>query len=249
MCYAGDMSETGPSPELSDEQKLRDYEDMVAGRLPNNDRTYLMAHAANAEVDKTEGAIDPDEAAEGAGRLYNKGLNDREYDYILAEGLTEEQRDQLAHAIHPESEITKYFDAMTGLSNRNSFEVARPRADEDSNTAFVEFDLNKLKAKNDLGGHELGDESIREAARRLIQAGLEFGLNARSIFRVGGDEFVVILPTDKAEAFQRRAHELFDDYMSAIGPTYSEADKKLMALKKARDDQASSPPPYEFPEL
>ncbi len=236
------------TPSISPEEELAGLRE---GKLPNNDRTYLMAHAANAEIDKTEGAIDPQAAAEGAGQLYDRRLTDREYDYILKEGLTEEQRGNLAHAIHPEGEAEKYFDTMTGLSNRNAFENARERADADPGIEVTEFDLNDLKGKN-APGHSAGDEYIREAARALTTAGMDFGINARSIFRVGGDEFVVLIPAGKAEAFQKRAHELFDDYMSAAGQTYQEADEKLMAMKNARGEGKSpeeDAQPYEFKEI
>lgn len=195
-----------------------------------------MAHAANAEVSNSHlgPGINPNVAAEAAGILYDQGLDDKEYDYVLHEGVSEPQRDQLAQAIHPEGEIIKYFDPATGLSNKYSFMEARARADQDADTVFVEFDLNNLKQKN-IGGHEYGDVYIYDAARALSKAGSEFGLTNRNIFRVGGDEFVAVIAADQAEAFELRTHELFKDYMSAIGQTYSEADKRLMAKKAERD--------------
>ena len=58
----------------------------------------------------------------------------------------------------------------------------------DCPTALVFLDINGLKKVNDNDGHLAGDNLIRRAANTLLSVFTE-----NDIFRVGGDEFVVIL--------------------------------------------------------
>ena len=86
-----------------------------------------------------------------------------------------------------------YVDSLTGLGNRAAYEdhvkrlnaeIAKGQAD----FAVVVFDLNGLKEINDNYGHEKGDQLIRKAASVLTQA-----LPDGKPYRIGGDEFIVIL--------------------------------------------------------
>ena len=88
-----------------------------------------------------------------------------------------------------------YFDSLTGLANRyylnewlNS-EIERARR-EDASGVVVFIDLDDLKMVNDTYGHTCGDTIIRKTGARIVD---EVGKKA-FVARVGGDEFVVILP-------------------------------------------------------
>ena len=73
------------------------------------------------------------------------------------------------------------------------------------------FDLNDLKAINDTKGHEYGDKYITESAS-IIQDVLG---NDGSVFRVGGDEFCVLLHATKlkdAEEFLTRLQAVLAPY-------------------------------------
>src|SRR5205823_10501896 len=86
-------------------------------------------------------------------------------------------------------------DPLTNLLNRRSFvqhldaEVARSRRYARP-LALVIFDLDELKTVNDTMGHAAGDEALKRVAEAL-RATIRSGDNA---FRIGGDEFSVILP-------------------------------------------------------
>ena len=86
-------------------------------------------------------------------------------------------------------------DPLTGLANHRSFherldaEVTRARA-EDGELALVVFDLDRFKDVNDAYGHQVGDDVLAEAARRLAGEA-RFG---ELVARVGGEEFAWILP-------------------------------------------------------
>ena len=93
-------------------------------------------------------------------------------------------------------------DALTGLSNRrfldHQLSVAMARHVRGGPAmSLLLLDIDHFKRVNDTYGHDVGDEVIREFARRL-------SLNVRAIdmaCRYGGEEFVVLMPeTQPADA-------------------------------------------------
>ena len=86
-----------------------------------------------------------------------------------------------------------YLDGLTQLGNRTAYEERIRHLDDevrDGSNVFsvVLFDLNGLKEINDSRGHGEGDRAISRVAEALQQ--VFFG---EQIYRIGGDEFVVIL--------------------------------------------------------
>lgn len=87
------------------------------------------------------------------------------------------------------------IDEMSGLPNRSAFmaqlEERLLRAPLSSDGVAVLFlDIDYFKQVNDQHGHAVGDELIREFARR-VRAAVR---SADMVARLGGDEFVVLLP-------------------------------------------------------
>lgn len=80
-----------------------------------------------------------------------------------------------------------YTDTMTGLENRTAFmeEQEKPCA----GVSYILSDINDLKQINDQYGHQEGDLLISAAARCIRDV---FGERGKC-YRIGGDEFVVIL--------------------------------------------------------
>lgn len=85
-------------------------------------------------------------------------------------------------------------DPLTGLLNLRGFEPAARAALKESGGrgAIAMVDIDHFKSINDSFGHDVGDEALR-----LVANALRDSTRARSdvIGRVGGDEFVVALPT------------------------------------------------------
>jgi diguanylate cyclase (GGDEF)-like protein/PAS domain S-box-containing protein len=88
------------------------------------------------------------------------------------------------------------YDALTGLPNRTLFSdrvqqsVAKARRDA-TRMALMYIDLDKFKPVNDRFGHHVGDLLLKEVARRLKGC---VRRESDTVVRMGGDEFVVILP-------------------------------------------------------
>jgi diguanylate cyclase (GGDEF)-like protein len=114
-------------------------------------------------------------------------------------------------------------DPLTGLLNRRTFmdeleaEVERARR-YDRSLALVLCDLDHFKFLNDTHGHPTGDEALRRLAE-VLTTGLRAGDSA---FRIGGDEFALLLPeADEVEA-EAAAHRLASAFRLAADPAFAE---------------------------
>ena len=90
-------------------------------------------------------------------------------------------------------------DELTGLYNRRGFEADCEKIKKDQNLieyVLIMMDLNGLKAVNDNIGHEAGDELIIGASKCMDNAFSNLGRT----YRVGGDEFVLLLKGTREEA-------------------------------------------------
>ena len=93
-----------------------------------------------------------------------------------------------------------YYDQLTGLYNRRFYEEELKRLDTKRNLplTLVMADVNGLKLTNDAFGHVAGDRLLKAVADTMKKE-----LRADDILaRIGGDEFVLILPkTDSVAAW------------------------------------------------
>lgn len=86
-----------------------------------------------------------------------------------------------------------YRDALTGVKNKTAYEDAVKRMEERMRIgrpefAVAMFDINGLKYVNDKYGHDFGDILIRNCCQLLCQT-----FKHSPVYRIGGDEFVIIL--------------------------------------------------------
>lgn len=77
-------------------------------------------------------------------------------------------------------------DSLTGLGNRRSLESHRPTG----SYALISVDLDGFKEVNDQWGHAAGDEVLRRVSSVLTR----FIRDYDSAYRLGGDEFLIVLP-------------------------------------------------------
>ena len=101
-----------------------------------------------------------------------------------------------------ELERLSLTDPLTGLGNRRAFErdlelqLSRSRR-RGGPLALLYMDVDGLKRLNDRFGHAVGDETLRTLGAVLRTTSR---LGSDSAYRVGGDEFVMVLCADRAGA-------------------------------------------------
>jgi diguanylate cyclase (GGDEF)-like protein len=122
-------------------------------------------------------------------------------------------------------QLNAVTDPLTSLYNRRlfseTFEKELNRAKRyGSPLSLVILDLHRFKEVNDKHGHHRGDEVLRAAAATLRKA-----LRTSDFaFRIGGDEFAVLLPqTDAAQALalSRRIEAVFSENLLPLQLTIS----------------------------
>ena len=90
-----------------------------------------------------------------------------------------------------------YKDMLTGLYNKNFFEEELSRLDTKRQLpmSIIIGDINGLKLINDAFGHQMGDSTLKRSAEIMLSSFREEDI----ICRVGGDEFVALLPKTSEE--------------------------------------------------
>jgi two-component system cell cycle response regulator len=111
--------------------------------------------------------------------------------------------------------IQAMHDALTGIFNRGAIfdalsrEMDRARR-EHASLAVLMIDLDHFKQVNDQHGHQVGDEVLRETARRIQGAVRSYD----AVGRYGGEEFLVVAhghDSSSAMAFAERLRRLFEE--------------------------------------
>lgn len=105
-----------------------------------------------------------------------------------------------------------YQDTITGLPNRNEMNRFFGANPETEKITILFLDLDQFKAINDTLGHNVGDLLVQEVGKRLRQ----FIRGGQQVFRIGGDEFLVILKQSDPNYAQRLA----DDILQQIKNVY-----------------------------
>jgi diguanylate cyclase (GGDEF)-like protein/PAS domain S-box-containing protein len=121
------------------------------------------------------------------------------------------------HETHLALKRAAEIDELTGLPNRNAFTasleaiIERTRNIGESRYLLM-FDLDGLKEVNDIYGHAIGDDALREIGKRLQAAAGD----GKSFARWGGDEFAVVLQG-------RHSHEDVRAYVGQVLDTITRA--------------------------
>ena len=119
-------------------------------------------------------------------------------------------------------------DELTGLLNRNAMNesFARYKESKEDITGIVMFDLNGLKQVNDTYGHFEGDKLIRDGAEIIKEV-----FEGDKVFRIGGDEFLVIVSDKNKIKFKKKVHKMKnypDTHISfAIGAYWLKEDENI----------------------
>lgn len=129
-----------------------------------------------------------------------------QYTLILVEDISERRalRERLRYRAH--------HDQLTGLANRGRFfdELTALFADSGTRVGLCYVDLDHFKNVNDTFGHAVGDELLAQAAVRLEHCASGPG---HLVARMGGDEFVVLVPrSESAEEVAALARCILDAF-------------------------------------
>jgi diguanylate cyclase (GGDEF)-like protein len=198
-----------------------------------------------------------DEKAVGLIGLANKegGFTQRDADFVSSMG------DIAAVALRNSRNLEavqylSFHDQLTGLYNRHYFvnELERLEKSRYYPIAIISADLDGLKGVNDSFGHTEGDRYLQDCSKVLKESIRDYDLLAR----VGGDEFVLVLPqTDKrsCEEIITRINHSINEYNKtdrnlplsismglaiceekgcSLEETYNEADKLMYQNKMKR---------------
>ncbi len=137
-------------------------------------------------------------------------------------------------------------DAVTGLFNRNYFEMKLAELDDqpEAATGIMICDIDGLKLANDSLGHNVGDQLLIASAQAIRGA---FDQN-EIVARIGGDEFAVLIPAGdktrlkKAYLQIQQAIEDFNQFNTplhlslSIGYTVADPTRKIIDLFKEADN-------------
>lgn len=139
------------------------------------------------------------------------------------------------------AESAALSDPMTGLGNRRAFERAVDREEArcarfGHRAGIMVLDLDGLKDTNDTWGHQAGDELLRRAGE-TIRATLR---SADQAFRIGGDEFALLLPEITDDGLQG-LHDRLGRALAAagvaasVGSAIRQRSAKLQACVREAD--------------
>ena len=125
-------------------------------------------------------------------------------------------------SLYEERRLSSITDVMTRLLNRRGLEeqlapVWQRLCNDQESVAFVCFDLDRLKKINDQFGHQAGDFAIRLVANAIRMAAPKEAIVAR----MGGDEFLAVLP----EANQAAADRFIVEFNRQIRKMNREEDR------------------------
>ena len=163
-------------------------------------------------------------------------VNDIREEYSVALEKAKEQEKKKEEALDDAIQMV-HTDPLTGVKSKHAYVEMEERVDEliaknqAEDFAIVVFDLNGLKHINDTKGHEAGDTYIINSVKTIEQY---FG--EKDLYRFGGDEFVIILRSDKYKG-RMSLLTTFNKYMDdCVGSDLPVISAGMSAYKRGEDN-------------
>lgn len=146
-------------------------------------------------------------------RRENAQLSQELTQTLLELRIKNEQLEEMVRRL----ETVAATDALTGLANRRAVQRTMDRAIAEASRhghdlACIMIDLDRFKQLNDTAGHPAGDEMLKTAGRVL-----ESNCRRSDVAgRLGGDEFILVLPQASIDTAQRVAQRVFDTFENQV---------------------------------
>ena len=147
-------------------------------------------------------------------------------------GQMRRQRDELKYLAETDS-LTGLPNRRAGLSQLTSYLQAAAKAGTPLSIGFL--DIDHFKQINDRYGHDVGDE-VLVAVGKVLSASVR---DQRDVVRMGGEEFLVMLPGADAEVAMKRLQTL-RERMSEVGPQLSQKGMNVTASIGLADFQTTT---------
>lgn len=142
-------------------------------------------------------------------------------------------------------ETLGFYDQLTGLKNRHAMDYYLASFEKEDSIGVLYFDIMGLKRVNDTLGHQEGDRLLKRAAECLRQH-----FDGEELFRIGGDEFLVLCKgaseeeivkkiellrkdMEKSEVLMAVGYEWQSRYKENFDQLLKDADAKMYEDKRA----------------
>lgn len=151
-----------------------------------------------------------------------QGLKDGANDYITKPYEQQELLCRVRNLLHW-GRLQRDANPLTGLPGNISIEAElAERFAAHQSFVFVYADIDNFKAFNDFYSYQKGDQAIRQTALILQNAVDEYGGPGDFVGHVGGDDFVLILGTARAQEIAEEIVRRFDERIPLL---YSKTDR------------------------
>ena len=157
------------------------------------------------------------------------------------ETMTEDMKKYVSDIISAEEKV-KYMrelanhDALTGVRNKTAYDAAINSITEKKYGIAI-IDLNNLKTINDTYGHEKGNIAIIKLANMVCET-----FSRSPVFRIGGDEFAVILFKKDYDNYFEHRDELEVQFEELVNnPNLEPWEKVTAAIGAAFNEEGDDP--------
>ncbi|MFQ5957975.1 MAG: PleD family two-component system response regulator [Alphaproteobacteria bacterium] len=186
---------------------------IVSVELKDSDGLRLCSQLRSRDVTRNVPllALIAENATSKLAKALDLGVSDYLYKPVDTNELIARTRNQIRHKRYQDRLRKTYersvslavTDTLTGLYNRlyltsHLGSLLERITDEDKPLAIAMIDVDHFKDVNDRYGHAVGDEVLREIAERLSR----FTRATDLLARLGGEEFVIVMPETTVEAAQ-----------------------------------------------
>jgi diguanylate cyclase (GGDEF)-like protein/PAS domain S-box-containing protein len=177
------------------------------------------------------------------GEIWNRRKNGEVFPEWLSISVVRNDEGAVTHYVGTHTDITlrkaaedeikhlAFYDPLTRLPNRRLLQdrlnqaVIQARR-SDTRLALMFVDLDRFKPVNDLFGHRAGDELLQAVAQRLQGCLRE----SDTVARIGGDEFVVLLPAIEAT---QDAVRVMEKIHAALRQVFALADGTQVSISSS----------------